>query len=205
VSSSIPEPPLFHDFDAAAAGLLPSGWQDELSALASSDDMQVLEEHPFDAVSGTGPWRFAVLPADLASLRLGWLWQLYHGEFRQFASARFGRPLCPSNRRSSTTTLNRLDGLGASNGWHRDANPVTGVFYGSTLELEEGGQLQLRDASGAVQELAVRAGTFVCFAGPTEHRVAPLLMAGERLAVAMTYYDSPEDQPFTNESDRYVL
>jgi len=56
-----------------------------------------------------------------------------------------------------------------------------------------------------VQKLAARAGTFVCFAGPTEHRVAPLLAPCERLAVAMTYYDSPEEQPFANESDRYVL
>lgn len=202
---STPESPLFHVLDAAAARLLPSGWQDELSALGHSDEMQVLEEHPLDTAGGIGPWRFAVLPADQASRHLGWLWRLYHGEFRQFASARFGRALFPSNRRSATTTLNRLDGLGANNDWHRDANPVTGVFYGSSLKPEEGGQLQVRDSAGTIQELAVRAGTFVCFAGQVEHRVAPLLGSGERLAVAMTYYDSREDQPFANESDRYLL
>lgn len=196
---------MFHVLDAAAEGLLPSGWQDEIATLAHSDEMQVLLDHPFDAVSGLGPWRFSVLSADRTSLQLDWLWQLYHGAFRQFAGACFGCPLFPSNRRSATTTLNRLDGLGAFNDWHCDANPVTGVFYGSTPGPEEGGQLQLRGADGAVQELAVRAGTFVCFAGPTEHRVAPLLAPCERLAVAMTYFDSLEDQPFANEHDRYVL
>jgi len=205
VSSSIPDSPLVHVFDAAAAGLLPSGWQDELAVLAHSDEVQVLEVRPFDADSGQDPWRFSVLTADRTSLQLDWLWHLYHGEFRGFASECFGRPLYPSNRCSATTTLNLLEGLGAGNEWHRDAIPVTGGCFGSTLMPDQGGQLQVRGADGAMEELAVRAGVFVCFAGPLEHRVAPLLAPLVRLAVPMTYYDSVEDQPFANESDRYVV
>lgn len=202
---STPDSPLVHVFDAAAAGMLPAGWEDELAVQARSEAIQVLEDHPHDPVSGLGPWRFAVLTADLVSQRIDWLWRLYHGAFRQFASERFGRPLYPSNRRSATTTLNLLAGQGANNDWHRDANPVTGVFYGSTLSPDQGGQLQVRGGDGAIEEIEVRAGVFVCFAGPLEHRVAPLLAPVARLAVPMTYYDSVEDQPFANESDRYVV
>lgn len=196
---------LIYVLHAEAAGLLPPGWQAEIAAAVRTDEMLVLEDHPHDPPSGVGPWHFAVLPADLASLRFDWLWRLYHGAFRHFASTSFGQPLFPANRRSATTTLNRLSGLGAGNDWHRDANPVTGVFYASSLSAAEGGQLEVRGEDGAVEALAVRAGTFVCFAGPLEHRVAPLLVPGERLAVAMTYYTSAEDQPFANAHDRYAL
>lgn len=48
-------------------------------------------------------------------------------------------------------------------------------------------------------------GLFVCFPGPAEHRVAPLLAPGTRLAFAMTYYTSADDQPFASEVERYEL
>jgi 2OG-Fe(II) oxygenase superfamily len=195
--------PLIHVLDARE--LLPPGWQEQIATVAQSDEMLVLEDHPHEPASGIGPWSFAVLTADLASLRFDWLWQLYHGAFRHFASESFGQPLFPSNRRSATITLNRLTGLGAGNDWHRDANPVTGVFYATSLGASEGGQLEVRGEDGAVHAMPVSAGTFVCFAGPHEHRVAPLLIPGERLAVAMTYYTSAEDQPFANAHDLYEV
>lgn len=194
-----------HQLDAAATGLLPCGWQEGIVSLAHSGELLVLEEHPHDPVAGLGPWSFAVLPAELTSIRLDWLWRLYHGAFREFASAAFGQPLFPANRRSATITLNRLAGSGATNGWHRDANPVTGVFYASTLNATQGGRLELRGDDGAVTSQAVQAGSFVCFAGPCEHRTAPLRTDDERLAVAMTYYTSIADQPFASDGDRYEL
>ncbi len=194
-----------HTYDAVAAGLLPPGWQEEVEQLAHSGELLVLEEHPHDPVAGLGPWTFSVLPAEQTSLRLDWLWRLYHGVFRDFASQAFNQPLFPANRRSATITLNRLAGSGATNGWHRDANPVTGVFYASTLSAEEGGQLELRGDDGAMTSQEVRAGSFVCFAGPCEHRTVPLLTADVRLAVAMTYYTSIADQPFASEGDRYEV
>ncbi len=194
---------LLHTLDASA--LLPPGWQAQVETVAQSAEMLVLEEHLHAPASGLGPWLFAVLPADLASQRFDWLWRLYHGAFQDFASERFGQRLFPANRRSATITLNRLTGLGAGNDWHRDANPVTGVFYATSLSAGEGGQLQVRSEQGVVEELVVSAGTFVCFSGPLEHRVAPLLVAGERLAVAMTYYTSIEDQPFASAHDRYEV
>jgi hypothetical protein len=137
--------------------------------------------------------------------RFGWLWDLYHGPFREFVRQSFERPVFPANRVSSAITLNILEGVGAGHDWHNDANPVTGVFFASTLAEGEGGALEFRQPDGEIAHLQPCSGTFICFPGRISHRVAPLRVPGPRLSFAMLYYGSIEDQPFANIDDRYEM
>lgn len=191
----------YFTFDLEALGLLPGGWRSAVEALADGPD--VLDIITGEVSADGAAWRFSILQGGPVRAALPWFWDLYHGRMRQFASESFGRPLFPSNRLESTTSLNILSGAGATNDWHRDANPVTGVLFATTLSEVEGGCLEFREADGRTCALQPRAGTFVCFAGPCDHRVAPISHECRRLALPMTYYDSVEDQPFASEGQRY--
>jgi hypothetical protein len=195
--------PPFFTLDLDAMGLLPLGWDIEVDALSRGSDVQILTEAVTLGSTEAGRWSFSVVTGDRIRERLDWLWRLYHGHFRNFASESFGTALYPANRLDATTTLNILEGRGAGNEWHRDANPVSGLFFATSLEPGEGGELQFRSSDGRFCEIRPRAGLFVCFDGSCEHQVAPLQTATRRLSFPMTYYASAEDQPFANENNRY--
>lgn len=182
-----------HRLDATP--LLPSGWQEPVAQLAAGPDLTGLIAEP--------DWHFAVVTGNVVTRQLDWLWRLYHGAFRDFAGKAFGRPLYPSNRRDATITLNVLAGTGATNVWHRDANSVTGVLFVTAHPSADGGALQFRDHGEEFPEVLPIPGLFVCFPGTAEHRVAPLQGPLTRLAFAMTFYASPEDQPFASQGERY--
>jgi len=132
-----------------------------------------------------------------------WLADLYRGELRNFVTRSLGCTAYPANRVSSSITLNILRGEGAGQDWHTDQTLATGVLFATTLAEGEGGELEFRNDASDTARLSSRAGLFVCFPGPIQHRVAPLLSAGERLSFPMVYYASAEDQPFASAGDRY--
>lgn len=197
--------PPFFEFDLDAAGLLPPGWLADIDALAATSHRQVIAKETLSDVSAHENWSFSVVTGDHVRDRLDWLWKLYHGTFRDFASASFGVPLFPANRLDATTTLNILFGRGAGNVWHRDANPVSGLLFATSLNHGDGGELQFRTLDGRQYEIRPRAGIFVCFEGSVEHQVAPLQTMVRRLSFPMTYYTSVTDQPFASENNRYLI
>lgn len=197
-------PPYFL-LDINQLDLLPNDWCEKVEAVATGPFQQMLiTEKSFDAAD-EGNWSFSVVTGDIIQNQLNWLWQLYHHTFRRFANENFGFKLYPSNRLDATITLNILRGSGAGNIWHTDANPVSGLFFATTLSADEGGELQFRSSDGRFCEIRPRAGTFVCFDGLCEHQVAPLKKAVSRLSFPMTYYRSDTDQPHANENNRYVI
>jgi 2OG-Fe(II) oxygenase superfamily len=196
--------PPFFEMDLTERGLLPSGWAHDVESLAASTHRQIIAEALPDSTDHEN-WTFSVVTGDHVRENLDWLWALYHGIFRDFASAKFGVPLYPANRLDATTTLNILAGPGARNEWHRDANPVSGLFYATSLAEGDGGELQFRSPDGQLCEVRPRAGHFVCFEGSCDHQVAPLRRKVRRLSFPMTYYSSIEDQPFANENNRYEI
>jgi hypothetical protein len=195
--------PPFFALDLNPMGLLPMGWDVEVDALSRGPDTQVLTTAESPGSTEAERWSFSVVTGDRVRDRLDWLWQLYHGHFRIFASQSFGVELYPANRLDATTTLNILEGRGAGNEWHRDSNPVSGLFFATSLEPGDGGELQFRSSDGRFCEIRPSAGVFLCFDGSCEHQVAPLQTATRRLSFPMTYYTSAEDQPFANENNRY--
>ena len=197
--------PPFFLLDLNPLDLLPANWIKNIDEVATGPYRQTLITDPSPAANGGGSWSFSVVTGDLIREQIKWLWQFYHGAFKQFAGDSFGFELYPSKRLDATITLNILDGCGAGNIWHNDANPVSGLFFASTLAEDEGGELQFRSSDGRFCEIRPRAGNFVCFDGSCEHQVAPLKTAVRRLSFPMTYYRSAEDQPFANENNRYVI
>lgn len=193
--------PPFHSLDLAAGGLLPGGWQAEVAALADAPERQTIINEP--ATSDHPGWSFDVLTGDILRDRLGWLWLLYHGALREFASRSFSTPLVAHQRLRSAVTLNILRGGGATNDWHRDANAVTGVFYAATPA--SGGALLFRDDAGRTARLTPHPGLFVCFPGGIDHQVEPLPPGGTRLAIAMVYHGSDDAQHPAFGDDRYTL
>lgn len=187
--------------DLAAQGLLPHGWAEQVSAATAAPERIVVqtgvELRPEDE-------QFSILEGAPVRARLPWLWDLYLGPLRSFASERFGSPLFVANRVSSAITLNILDGVGAGQEWHVDSNPVTGVFFATSHE-GDAGALEFQHPDGEIVRVHPRAGMFVCMAKPILHRVAPLDAPGQRLSLAMLYYDSPADQPFANADDRHEM
>jgi hypothetical protein len=197
-------PPYFV-LDMNPTALLPAGWEADVQLLAEGIDRQKLVTAPSPEPADGESWSFSVVTGDRVQAQLDWLWRLYHGQFRAFASERFGAALYPANRLDATTTLNVLEGRGAGNEWHRDTNPVSGLFFATSLAPGDGGALQFRSPDGQFSEIRPYAGLFVCFDGSCEHQVAPLLAATRRLSFPMTYYSSAVDQPFANENNRYEL
>lgn len=192
-----PWPP-FAALDLAAQGLLPSGWQADIERLADSD-----ARHLIIAEEG---WTFAVVQGAAVRPALPWLWALYHGTLRRFASDWFGSALVAAERLSATLTLNILAGRGARNDWHCDGNPVTGLLFATSLEVPgDGGTLEFRAVDGRHCMVAPRAGMFVCFLGAVEHRVAPLAVAPRRLVLPMNYYRVGERQPRANSDECYAI
>ncbi len=197
---SVPCQPWFA-LDVVAAGLLPEDWLAQVLAAARAPERIAVQTgvapKPEDDI-------FSILPGPAVRARLGWLWELYLGPLRAFASESFGRPLYVANRVSSAMTLNILDGIGAEQAWHADSNAVTGVFY-ATTHAGEAGALELRDSDGSVAQFRPRAGMFVCLRGHLQHRVVPLDSRCQRLSFALLYYDSPTDQPFASADDRHEM
>ncbi|URW76051.1 2OG-Fe(II) oxygenase [Sphingomonas donggukensis] len=188
-------PPPCHLLDLVAEGLLPAGWEETVAALADAPECLTL--------SRTDQWSFSVVQGDVVCDRLGWLWELYHGVLRDFATRACSRPVVAAARLRSTMTLNILSGPGASSDWHRDNNAVTGLFF-ATARTDGGGDLLFRDAAGRESAVTPRPGLFVCFPGAIEHRVAPIA-DGRRLSLPMVYHDSTADQPPAYGDDVYVL
>ncbi len=197
--------PPFFVMDLNPMELLPSGWKEGVDLLSRSSDCQILISEPSPEPANGESWSFSVVTGDRLRAQLDWLWALYHGQFKAFASEHFGATLYPANRLDATTTLNILEGRGAGNEWHNDANPVSGLFFATSLNEGDGGELQFRSSDGQFAEIRPRAGLFVCFNGSCDHQVAPLKTATRRLSFPMTYYASAEDQPFANENNRYQL
>lgn len=203
-----PEPPPllwppYFVWDLAAEGLLPQDWEREIAGFLAQETQHRLITEASPGAGHDEIWSFSVVTAPAIRERLGWLWKLYHGQLRRFASDSFDVPLFPSNRLDATITLNILEGRGAANIWHRDANPVSGLFFATSLAEDDGGELQFRSSDGRFAEICPRAGLFVCFRGSCEHQVAPLLGRERRLAFPMTYFTSATDQPFASENNRY--
>lgn len=197
--------PPFFEMDLTATGLLPSGWTHDVDSLAASTHRQVIAHETLLGSPDDEDWSFSVVTGDHVRENLTWLWTLYHGIFRDFASAKFGVPLYPANRLDATTTLNILAGPGAGNDWHRDANPVSGLFFATSLSHGDGGELQFRSLDGQFCEIRPRAGHFICFEGSCDHQVVPLRSMARRLSFPMTYYTSIENQPFASENNRYEI
>lgn len=198
--TAMSRPPYFA-LDLAAQGMLPNGWAEKVLEATSAPERIVVQT---GVELQPGDEQFSILEGAAVRARLPWLWDLYLGPLRSFASDRFSMPLFVSNRISSAITLNILDGAGAGQAWHVDSNTATGVFFATGHE-GEAGALEFQQPDGDIIRIHPRAGMFVCMAKPILHRVVPLDAPGMRLSLAMLYYDSPTDQPFANASDRHEM
>lgn len=190
----------YFTFDLAAHGFMPADWEAQFRAAAMAEERIVIatptEPSPYDG-------QFSILEGGPIRARMPWLADLYRRELRDFVSRSLASEAHPANRVSSSITLNVLRGEGAGHDWHTDQTLATGVLFANTLGEGEGGELEFRNDAEATARLRCRAGLFVCFPGPIQHRVAPLQSDGERLSFPMVYYASAEDQPFASAGDRY--
>lgn len=198
----MPWPPFF-TLDLLAQGALPSGWDDDLRAVARGPDGTRIVTGP-EPDAPDEAWSYDVFAGDVLRRDCGWLLPLYLGAMLDFVRSSFDRPLVPANRLRSAMTLNVMAGAGATLDWHSDHVPVTGVFFGTTAEPEDGGELGFRDGAGGEAGVVPKAGSFVCFEGRHEHQVAALRRPGTRMSLSLLFFESAADQQPAYKEDVYL-
>ncbi len=196
----------YYEFDAQAQGLLPEGWQAKITeVIRDVGYLTVLTGDSATSREKNASVSIEVVVADGRSVKsaLPWLWELYAGEFMEFAAKAFARRLYPANDVRSAVNVNSISGVDGRYEWHVDSNPVTGLLFVSELGVSDGGALVFRDRVRKLNAIVrPRPGRFLCFdARDIPHRVAPLRKEIQRISVPMNYYESSTDQPRPGDLD----
>lgn len=198
----------YHSLDLLALDVLPVNWQDQIRDVVGKHSVKTVLTGDGSTSRERKPGlRLTVDVVGGSTIRqeLPWLWNLYVGHLRDFASKAFGRPLFPANLEHTAVNINRLSGRGARYEWHVDSNPVTGLLFSTTSAKGDGGSLVFKGSDRRFSLVRPKAGTFICFdARDIPHRVAPLRGDSERLSLPMNYYESPVDQPRPEDLDGQI-
>jgi hypothetical protein len=196
----------YYELDAQAKGLLPYGWQAQIAKIVRSFGYKtVLTGDSATSREHNSSVSIEVVVTDGISIvsELPWLWNLYRGQFMDFAAEAFSKKLFPASDVRSAVNINSISGVDGRYEWHVDSNPVTGLLFVSDLSASDGGALVFRDRTRKLNAVVrPRSGRFLCFdARDIPHRVAPLRREIQRLSVPMNYYESSIDQPRPSDLD----
>lgn len=188
----------YHALDLNSLKVLPRHWQRDVRAVVRQRGFEtILTGAGSTSREARGNQRMVVRVADGLAVKqaLPWLWDLYEGLLKEFASRSFNRQLYAANLLHTGININLLEGRGAQYEWHVDSNPVTGLLFATTAKPGLGGSLVFKHKEGHRALVRPVAGRFICFdAREIEHRVAPLRLDGERISLPMNYYESQTEQ-----------
>ncbi|GAB3967945.1 2OG-Fe(II) oxygenase [Plantactinospora veratri] len=183
-------PRRFARLDLNALDVLPTNWTAEL--------LEAVETHArparLDASDGSSleppgtVIEYELLDGAQVAQTVPWLDRLYRNEFLQLASETWGGQLLASDDIRNGVNVNILRGRGSKYEWHVDTNPLTGLLFATSHDLEDGGMLTFRgEYDDAV--CVPCAGHLLLFdAREAPHRVTPLKRRGIRVSVPMNFF-----------------
>jgi hypothetical protein len=189
-------------------GLLPSGWESQVRTLAAEErkakdlvptsvtsrESATVEKIPVMTVGGL-----------MVKERLPWLYDCYHGLFRDLAQQCTTEPVSTARDDRYGAVLNVQEGASMRYECHVDSNPIEGLLYCTTHAPGAGGELVVANSPAAADVDAVEADASVVYpiagnliffdARELAHYVRPLVDDDAvRIVVAMNFYvpSSPE-------------
>jgi hypothetical protein len=197
----------FTTYDLLDIGLLPAGWDLQVTAVADEYGTLVhLDGNNPDSSEPTDSegMDYHVVTGDIVAKRLPWLLHLYRSHLTDLASAAVGASLRCADQIKHGININVLKGAQARYEWHVDPNPVSGVLYVTTHHAEEGGGLLL-ESGDEVCIVQPQAGAFVVFEGGSiRHSVASLAFEQVRISIPLLFYYADQEQRWPDELEAYL-
>jgi hypothetical protein len=182
------------------ADLLPQHWQQEVITVAAEADFRDFPRTP--ALTREGAEVTAIargrVHADRVRLCLPWLYELYHGQFRELIDEAWPEPVVTATDARYGAVLNVQRGTDMRFEAHVDSNPLSGLLF-CTDHPEGGGELCVARDPHATDVAAVErdcevirphAGHLVFFDGRQHpHYARPLTAETDlRVLAVMNYY-----------------
>lgn len=190
----------FHWTTFDVSGVLPSGWQDEVQAVASRADFRDFPRTPVlsrEAADVPSVARGRV-HADQVQLRLPWLYKAYHTTFLDLARrTRTGERVTTAVDDRYGVVLNVQHGTSMRFECHVDSNPLTGLLF--LTDHQRGGELvfghdtEAADVASVERDCSVirpHAGHLVFFDARKQPHYARALQAAQdmRVVAVMNFY-----------------
>lgn len=184
-------------------GMLPSGWQPDVLAVAAGSDDQAFPRTPVlsrEAADVQHVTRGRVHAGQVVR-GLPWLRELYRFQFRELAEQATSGEVYAAVDERYGTVLNVQRGRDMRFECHVDSNPVTGLLFCTDHGPMAGGELviahseaarSLAEIERACSVIRPQAGHLIFFDGRDHpHYVRPLRAdAGLRVVAVMNYYTS---------------
>ncbi len=181
---------LFAAFDIEAAGLLPTGWREDVirvaSTLARPAELRGGAPASLEPVGTLIP--YGLVDGEVVGEALPWLTRLYANLADDLASRLSGKSILTSDKPINGVNINVLRGVGSRYELHLDTNPLTGLIFATTHAADEGGQLEF-DVQPSPLSFPPRSGVLLLFdATRAPHRVTPLTKDVTRISIPMNFY-----------------
>lgn len=197
----------YASFDLIELGLLNSNWKQQIIDVANKSSYLVklygkssTSREPED----TDGAEVFVVEGDVIAENLKWLHNLYKNEFLEFANIHFKGEYDYAKNIKSGTNINLLKGKNARYEWHVDSNPLTGVFFVTTHNIGDGGELIFKLPNETLT-IYPKSGTLILFdAREIPHTVLPLKKDNYRISVPLNYYNKGEEQKRPDDLDSYI-
>ena len=197
----------YASFDLFELGLLQDNWVSQIKEVAENfsyfvklDGKSSTSREPADTEGA----EVFVVEGDTIAEKLPWLHNLYQKEFLDFANANFKGLYDFAENIKSGTNINLLKGKNARYEWHVDSNPLTGVFFVTTHNKNDGGELIFK-LPNEILTVYPKSGTLILFdAREIPHTVLPLQKSGIRISVPLNYYDRGQPQTRPDDLDSYI-
>jgi hypothetical protein len=195
---------------------MPANWQSEILRVSQDAIATTLIPRHSTSREGDPDLRIRVLTVGGVHVRhqLPWLYELYHGLFRDLAQLGTHEPVFPAANDVYGAVLNVQRGLDMRYEAHVDTNPIEGLLYVTSHPSGAGGELVVSNDMHAhsVDEINVdcsvvypSAGNLIFFdARRFPHYVRPLKSETDiRVVVAMNFYvpSAPESSRPVDLSD----
>ena len=121
--------------------LLPGGWQQDVEAVAADADVRYFPKTPLLTREGTDVLSVerGRVHAGQVRQRLPWLYDLYHGAFRDLAEKAWREPVKAARDDRYGVVLNVQRGTKMRFECHVDSNPLTGLLF--CTDHHAGGEL----------------------------------------------------------------
>jgi len=210
-------PAVFHWITFDVNNLLPHRWQQEVIAVTREADYRNFPRTPL--LSREAPGVKSIprgrVHADQVRRRLPWLYQLYHGQFRELIGQWWAESVHTSADDRYGVVLNVQRGTGMRFEAHIDSNPVSALLF-CTDHPAGGGELAFAHDLDATDVAAINrdcsvirphAGHLVFFDGRERpHYARPLVVESDlRVLAAMNYYtDSYPESTRPRELNRHL-
>jgi hypothetical protein len=190
--------PRFHWTTFDLNGVLPSGWQQDIGALADDADFRQFPRTPVLSreASTVRHIRRGRVHAHQVRDRLPWLHQSYRGEFLELAAETCAQKVVAAGDDRYGIVLNVQRGTDMRFECHVDSNPITGLLF--CTEHPEGGELvfahdaHAADIAEVDRDCAVirpRAGHLIFFDGrQNPHYARRLTASSTRVVAVMNFY-----------------